>query len=151
MQTIWKGAVSFGLVNVPVKIFTATQENDIAMKMLHKEFHVLIHYARTGPKCDGEVKWSEIVKGYEYEPGHFVTFEKEEKKTNVVDLMEALRASLQQRDSAGAETAGGAKKRKTAAGAKPAAGGKKDNADKETGAAKRTKRAKSSGSKRTGS
>lgn len=80
MQTIWKRAVSFGLVNVPVKMFTATQENDIAMKMLHKEFHVPIHFARTCPKCDGEVKWSETVMGYEYEPGHFVTFEKEEKK-----------------------------------------------------------------------
>jgi DNA end-binding protein Ku len=78
MQTVWKGAVSFGLVNVPVKMFTATQSNDIPMKMLHKEFNVPIHYSRTCPKCEEEVGWSEIVKGYEYEPGHYVTFDKEE-------------------------------------------------------------------------
>ncbi|MDB4868946.1 MAG: Ku protein, partial [Cohnella sp.] len=81
MQTIWKGAVSFGLVNVPVKMFTATKENDIPMKMLHKKYNVPIHYSRTCPKCEKEVEWSEIVKGYEYEPGHFVTFDKEELDT----------------------------------------------------------------------
>ncbi|UUZ95616.1 Ku protein [Paenibacillus sp. P25] len=78
MHTIWKGAVSFGLVNVPVKMFTATQDNDIHLKMLHKDFGVPIHYSRTCPKCDKEVSWSEIVKGYEYEPGQYVTFDKEE-------------------------------------------------------------------------
>lgn len=78
MQTIWKGAVSFGLVNVPVKMFTATQDNDLQMRMLHKKLNVPIQYHRTCPKCEEEVKWSDIVKGYEYEPGHFVTFDKEE-------------------------------------------------------------------------
>ncbi|WNQ13849.1 Ku protein [Paenibacillus aurantius] len=78
MQTVWKGAVSFGLVNVPVKMFTATQDNDIPMKMLHKEYNVPIHYTRTCPKCESDVSWDEIVKGYEYEPGHFVTFDKKE-------------------------------------------------------------------------
>jgi DNA end-binding protein Ku len=78
MQTIWKGAVSFGLVNVPVKMYTATQDNDIPMKMLHKDFHVPIHYNRTCPKCEKEVTWSDIIKGYEYEPGHYVTFDKKE-------------------------------------------------------------------------
>ncbi|SEC55281.1 Ku protein [Paenibacillus sp. GP183] len=78
MQTIWKGAVNFGLVNVPVKMYTATQDNDIPMKMLHKDFNVPIHYNRTCPKCEKEVKWSDIIKGYEYEPGHYVTFDKKE-------------------------------------------------------------------------
>ncbi|WP_052476480.1 non-homologous end joining protein Ku [Cohnella kolymensis] len=78
MQTVWKGAVSFGLVNVPVKMFTATQQNDIPIKMLHKELNVPIQYSRTCPKCEEEVGWSDIVKGYEYEPGHYVTFDKEE-------------------------------------------------------------------------
>ncbi|MDG0793730.1 Ku protein [Cohnella ginsengisoli] len=78
MQTIWKGAVSFGLVNVPVKMFTATQDNDLPMRMLHKKLNVPIQYHRTCPKCEEEVKWTDIVKGYEYEPGHFVTFDKGE-------------------------------------------------------------------------
>jgi DNA end-binding protein Ku len=78
MQTVWKGAVSFGLVNVPVKMFSATKDNDIPMKMLHKKYNEPIRYSRTCPKCDSDVEWSDIVKGYEYEPGHFVTFEKDE-------------------------------------------------------------------------
>jgi len=78
MQTIWKGAVSFGLVNVPVKMFSATKDNDIPMKMLHKKYNVPIHYTRTCPACKGDVNWSDIVKGFEYEPGRFVTFDKEE-------------------------------------------------------------------------
>ncbi|WP_123040192.1 Ku protein [Cohnella candidum] len=78
MQTVWKGAVSFGLVNVPVKMFTATKDNDIPMKMLHRKYNEPIRYTRTCPKCEKDVEWSDIVKGYEYEPGHFVTFDKEE-------------------------------------------------------------------------
>ncbi|NMO96288.1 Ku protein [Paenibacillus lemnae] len=78
MQTIWKGAVSFGLVNVPVKMFLATHDHDIPMRLLHKEYNVPIHYSRTCPKCETEVSWKDIVKGYEYEEGHFVTFDKEE-------------------------------------------------------------------------
>ncbi|MBP2000318.1 DNA end-binding protein Ku [Paenibacillus shirakamiensis] len=78
MQTIWKGSVSFGLVNVPVKMFTATEDNDVHMKMLHKDSNAPIQYHRTCPKCEEDVSWSEIVKGYEYEPGHYVTFDKKE-------------------------------------------------------------------------
>jgi DNA end-binding protein Ku len=78
MQTVWKGAINFGLVNVPVKMFTATEDNDIAMKMLHKDYNVPIHYTRTCTKCKEEVSWSDIVKGYEYESGHYVTFDKKE-------------------------------------------------------------------------
>lgn len=78
MQTIWKGAINFGLVNVPVKMYTATEDNDISMKMLHKDYNTPIHYSRTCTNCKEEVSWSDIVKGYEYEPGHYVTFDKKE-------------------------------------------------------------------------
>lgn len=78
MQTIWKGAINFGLVNVPVKMYTATANNDIAMKMLHKEYNVPIKYARTCSKCKEDVEWADIVKGYEYESGHYVTFDDKE-------------------------------------------------------------------------
>lgn len=78
MHTVWKGAISFGLVHVPVKLFTATESRDISMKMLHRRFHSPISYKRTCPECPDEVPWEDIIKGYEYEPGRFVTFEKEE-------------------------------------------------------------------------
>lgn len=78
MHTVWKGAISFGLVHVPVKLFTATESQDISMKMLHRTYHSPIRYKRTCPECPDEVPWEDIIKGYEYEPGKFVTFEKEE-------------------------------------------------------------------------
>ncbi|SET91378.1 Ku protein [Paenibacillus sp. NFR01] len=78
MQAIWKGAVSFGLVHVPVKMYPATEDRDIPLRMLHREYKEPIQYRRTCPKCEQEVPWSDIVKGYEYEKGHFVTFEQEE-------------------------------------------------------------------------
>lgn len=78
MHTVWKGAISFGLVHVPVKLFTATENQDISMKLLHRTHHSPIRYTRTCAECEGEVPWEDIIKGYEYEPGKFVTFEKEE-------------------------------------------------------------------------
>jgi DNA end-binding protein Ku len=78
MHTVWKGAISFGLVHVPVKLYTATENQDISMKLLHRKTNAPIRYTRTCDGCDGEVPWEDIIKGYEYEPGKFVTFEKEE-------------------------------------------------------------------------
>lgn len=78
MHTVWKGAISFGLVHVPVKMFAATEDKDISMRMLHQECNTPLSYVRKCSTCDREVEWAEIVKGYEYEPGQFVLFNKEE-------------------------------------------------------------------------
>lgn len=72
MHTVWKGSISFGLVNIPVKMFTATEERDIRFRQLHKECHTPIKYSKTCPHCQRELEASEIVRGYEYEKGHFV-------------------------------------------------------------------------------
>ena len=79
MHTVWKGAISFGLVHVPVKLFTATESRDIRMKLLHRQLPTP-RSATSGLATDrdGEVPWEDIIKGYEYEPGQFVIFEKEE-------------------------------------------------------------------------
>jgi DNA end-binding protein Ku len=78
MHTVWKGAISFGLVHVPVKMFSATEEKDIHMKYIHKKCITPLSYVRKCPTCDQEVEWEEIIRGYEYEPGRFVLFEKDE-------------------------------------------------------------------------
>ncbi|MFC0213268.1 Ku protein [Paenibacillus chartarius] len=78
MHTVWKGAISFGLVHVPVKMFSATEEKDIHMKYIHKKCITPLSYVRKCTTCEEEVGWDEITKGYEYEPGHFVLFEKDE-------------------------------------------------------------------------
>jgi DNA end-binding protein Ku len=78
MHTVWKGAISFGLVHVPVKMFSATEEKDIHMKYVHRKCITPLSYVRKCPTCDQEVAWEDIVRGYEYEPGRFVLFEKDE-------------------------------------------------------------------------
>lgn len=78
MHTVWKGAISFGLVHVPVKMFSATEDKDISLRYIHKVCGSTLSYVRKCPVCDKEVEWAEIGKGYEYEKGKFVAFEKEE-------------------------------------------------------------------------
>lgn len=78
MHTMWKGAISFGLVNVPVKMYAATEDKDISLRYIHKVCSTPLNYVRTCPTCEKEVVWEEISRGYEYEPGRFVLFEKAE-------------------------------------------------------------------------
>lgn len=78
MHTVWKGAISFGLVHVPVKMFSATEDKDISMKYIHKACGTPLSYVRTCKHCEQAVEWENIIRGYEYEPGRFVLFDKEE-------------------------------------------------------------------------
>lgn len=78
VHTIWKGAISFGLVHVPVKMFSATEDKDISMKYIHEKCGTPISYVRKCQYCDSEAPWEEISRGYEYEPGRYVLFQKEE-------------------------------------------------------------------------
>lgn len=78
MHTVWKGAISFGLVHVPVKMFTATEDKDVHLRMIHKECGTPISNVRTCRHCEKEVVWDDIAKGYEYEKSSFVLFEDNE-------------------------------------------------------------------------
>ena len=78
MQTVWKGAISFGLLNVPVKMGSATQKENISFRQLHKVCNTPINQKRFCSKCNKEVAYEEIVKGFEYEPGKFVLITSEE-------------------------------------------------------------------------
>ena len=72
MAAIWKGSVSFGLVNIPVELRTAVRSDHISFRLLHKESLSPVKYERVS-KGEGEsVPWNEIVKGYEYEKGKYV-------------------------------------------------------------------------------
>jgi len=72
MHTVWKGAISFGLVNIPVRMFTATEDKDIKFRYLHKTCNTPLNYKKYCPSCNVDVSEDDIVRGYEYEPGHFV-------------------------------------------------------------------------------
>ena len=72
MHTMWKGSISFGLVNIPVKMFAATENRDIHFKYIHKKCKTPIKNERVCPTCNEKISSDDIVRGYEYEPGHFV-------------------------------------------------------------------------------
>lgn len=78
MHTMWKGTISFGLVNIPVKMHAATENKDIRLRQLHKECQTPIKYERTCPNCDKEVNNDDIVKAYEYAKNKFVILDDEE-------------------------------------------------------------------------
>ena len=72
MAVARKGAISFGLVHIPVSFYTATQDNDIHFNQLHKGTNERIQYKKTCPHCGEEVKTEDIVKGYQYDKDHYV-------------------------------------------------------------------------------
>lgn len=78
MHTMWKGSISFGLVNIPIKLYAATEDKDIKLRTLHKKCHTPIQYEKKCPNCDEEVQTDEIVKGYEYVKGKYVVLSDEE-------------------------------------------------------------------------
>lgn len=96
MHTIWKGAIGFGLVHVPVKLYAATEEKDIALQMIHRNCHGTIKNQRFCSACGSNVEQEEIIKGYPIDTNQFVTFEKEEldnlqeessKRINIIDFL----------------------------------------------------------------
>ncbi|MBO8168009.1 MAG: Ku protein [Thermoanaerobacteraceae bacterium] len=72
MRTMWKGAISFGLVNIPIKMYTATEIKSIRFNYLHAECKTPIKYEKVCPACGREVANDEIVRGFEYEKGKYV-------------------------------------------------------------------------------
>ena len=78
MHTVWKGSISFGLVNIPIKLHAATENKDIKLRQLHKECHTPISYAKVCEGCKQEVKNEDIVKAYEYSKNKFVILDEEE-------------------------------------------------------------------------
>ena len=81
MRAIWKGAVNFGLINIPVKLMTATKKNNIRFRNLHGECNTPVKMKRYCPKCEREVEYGELVKGYGVES---VENEKRDKKEEVL-------------------------------------------------------------------
>lgn len=97
MRAMWKGAVNFGLINVPIKMFTATESKNVSFKSLHKECNTPINQKRFCPNCDKEVKFEDIVKGYEYQKDSYVIINDEDleaipgEKTKTIDIVDFVK------------------------------------------------------------
>jgi DNA end-binding protein Ku len=90
MKSLWKGSLTFGLVNIPVRLYSAVEEKSLRFHLLHDEDGGRIKYQRTCSKCGKEVTWDDIVKGYQYSKDHYVTFDQEELSALDVDSIKAI-------------------------------------------------------------
>ncbi|MEO6637309.1 MAG: Ku protein [Ginsengibacter sp.] len=96
MRPIWTGAIGFGLVNIPVKIYSATQSSNLNLDMLDKKDHANIKYQRINEKSGKEVAWGNIVKGYKVEGEYVVLDDKDfeaasAKKTKTIEISDFVK------------------------------------------------------------
>lgn len=93
MRTLWKGAISFGLVTIPVSLYPATRREELKFRMLRKSDLSPINYKRVAEADGKEVSWDQIVKGYEYEKDRYVVIKEEDfarvdvEATQTVDII----------------------------------------------------------------
>ncbi len=93
MRALWKGAITFGLVTIPVSLFPATRREELKFRQLRKSDQSPVNYKRVAEADGKEVPWDQIVKGYEYEKGKFVIIKEEDfarvdvEATQTVDIM----------------------------------------------------------------
>src|SRR5213594_1949107 len=94
-RSLWQGSISFGLVNIPVKLYTATNSREYVFNQLCQNGH-RIRYKKWCPEEEREVPYSEIKKGYEIQKDNYIVFEKEElnkvklKTTHSIDIKEFI-------------------------------------------------------------
>ncbi|MGN6247819.1 MAG: Ku protein [Ginsengibacter sp.] len=96
MRPIWTGAIGFGLVNIPVKIYSATESSNLDLDMLDKKDHAHIKYQRVNENSGKEVPWSNIVKGYKLDNQYIVLDEKDfeaasAKKTKTIEISDFVK------------------------------------------------------------
>ncbi|ADB30754.1 Ku protein [Kribbella flavida DSM 17836] len=98
MQAIWKGAISFGMVTIPIKVYSATEEKDISFRQVHVADGGRIRYKRVCSECGEEVPYSDIGKGYEMADGRMVVLEPDDfadlplSSKKVIDVLEFVPA-----------------------------------------------------------
>jgi DNA end-binding protein Ku len=93
-RAIWKGSISFGLVNIPIALYPATKREELKFRLLRKTDLSPVSYKRVAEKDGKEVPWDQIVKGYEYEKGKYVVLNDEDfqrvdlEATQTVDIQD---------------------------------------------------------------
>jgi DNA end-binding protein Ku len=94
MRAIWKGSISFSLINIPISLYPATRREELKFRLLRASDLSPVNYKRVAEVDGKEVPWEEIVKGYEYEKGKFIVLKDEDFKradieaTQSVDIMD---------------------------------------------------------------
>src|SRR5258707_2885537 len=97
-RALWKGSISFGLVNIPIELHTAVRDHRPKFRMLHAKDQSPVKFQRVCIRDGHPVAWDDLVKGYEYSKGHFVVVTKEDfqaaalEKTRTVDIIDFVKA-----------------------------------------------------------
>lgn len=96
MRSIWTGSIAFGLVNIPIKMYSATQASELDLDMLDDKDHANIRFLRVNEKTGKEVKWEHIVKGYKYNDDYVVLDNKDfelasPKKNKIIEISEFVK------------------------------------------------------------
>jgi DNA end-binding protein Ku len=97
-RALWKGSISFGLVNIPIELHTAVRNHRPKFRMLHAKDKSPVKFQRVCQRDGSPVAWEDLVKGYEYAKGHFVVITKEDfhtaalEKTRTVDIIDFVDA-----------------------------------------------------------
>ena len=95
-RPLWKGAISFGLVTIPVSVYSATRTDTLRFRQLDRRDNSPIREKRVNEETGEEVLWEDVVKGYEYEEGTFVVLDQEDfatanvKATETIDIVQAV-------------------------------------------------------------
>ena len=96
-RAIWSGTISFGMVSIPVRLYTATESHDVHFHLLHKRDGVRLQNVRWCPKDEKSVPWDEVVRGFEYAKGNYVPISDEEldhlpvKTVHTVDISDFVK------------------------------------------------------------
>jgi DNA end-binding protein Ku len=96
MRPIWTGAIGFGLVNIPVKLYSATESSSLNLDMLDKKDHSNIKFKRVNEQTGKEVEWGNIVKGFKYHGDYVVLVDKDfeaanAKKTKTIEISDFVK------------------------------------------------------------
>jgi len=97
-RPIWKGAITFGLVSIPIEVHTAVRDKQLRFHLLTAKDHVRVKYERISEKTHKPVAWNDLVKGYEYSKGRYVVLTPEDfdaaalEKTRTIDILDFVQA-----------------------------------------------------------
>lgn len=89
-RAIWKGSLAFGLVNIPVELFSATRDHRPKFRMLHAKDEAPVKYERVCQRDGKPVAWEDLVKGYEFAKGQFVVITKDDFKTAALEKTKTI-------------------------------------------------------------
>ena len=89
-RSMWKGSIAFGLVNIPVELYSAVRDHRPKFRLLHAKDESPVQYERVCQREGKPVGWEELVKGFEYEKGHFVVLTKDDFKTAALEKTKTI-------------------------------------------------------------